>query len=141
MKYLKHINEWSSSDSKLDKYANEETDYLVQTIKDICLELEDEGFYISVSKMIPKSDTVFVRIEWDKYRSDQGNFFEKEILEKEILYSCIIRIRNLMKESGWFESDINKDKYTSGTCWFVKFTKEKEKEYVTFGDGTAHTNF
>lgn len=134
MKYLKHINEWSSSDSKLDKYANEETDYLVQTIKDICLELEDEGFYISVSKMIPSSDTIFVRIEWNKYRSGQGNFFEKEILD-----SSIIRIRNLMKESGWFESDIDKDKFLIGE--YLKFTKEKEKEYVTFGDGTAHTNF
>ena len=134
MKYLKHINEWSSSDSKLDKYANEETDYLVQTIKDICLELEDEGFDISVSKMIPSSDTIFVRIEWNKYRSGQGNFFEKEILD-----SCIIRIRNLMKESGWFESDIDKDKFQIGE--YLKFTKEKEKEYVTFGDGTAHTNF
>lgn len=132
MKYLKHINEWNSSDPKLDKY--EETDYLVQTIKDICLELEDGGFDIGVSKMIPSSDTIFVRIEWNKYRSGQGNFFEKEILD-----SCIERIKYLMKESGWFESYIDKDKYIIGE--YLKFTKEKEKEYVTFGDGTAHTNF
>ena len=45
-----------------------------------------------------------------------------------------------MKESGWFESDTeNGDRF--GVDEYLKFTKEKEKEYVTFGDGTAHTNF
>jgi hypothetical protein len=135
MKYLKHINEWNSIDPKLDKYANEETDYLVQTIKDICLELEDEGFDIGVSKMIPQNDTISVRIQWRKYGSGKGNFFEKEVLD-----SCIERVRVLMEESGWFESDTeNGDRF--GIDEYLKFTKEKEKEYVTFGDGTAHTNF
>jgi hypothetical protein len=135
MKHLKHINEWISSDPKLDKYDNEETDYLVQTIKDICLELEDEGFDVGVSKMIPQNDTILVRIQWRKYGSGKGNFFEKEVLD-----SCIERVRGLMEESGWFESDTeNGDRFSIDE--YLKFTKEKEKEYVTFGDGTAHTNF
>ena len=133
MRYLKSINEFNSNVSKPCRmgYDNEETDCLVQTIKDICIELEDEGFSINVSKMVPKSDQIFVRIQWKEYKETPDSSNLKDIIE---------RIRDLMKISEWFEKD-TEDREHYPIDKYLSFTKEKEKEYVTFGDGVAHTNF
>jgi len=122
MKYLKSINEFNESE-----YSNKETDSLVQTIKDICIELEDEGFSINVSKMLPNSDKIFVRIKWKKYKKRPDSSNLKDVTS---------RVRDLMEISGWFEKDPEDNSYEDMT-----FTRDKEKEYVTFGDGVAHTNF
>lgn len=124
MKHLKYINEnWQ------EEYANEETDNLVQSIQDICLELEDEGYHVQVNKMLPNSDRILV---YFKYKTTS---LKKENVR--LLSEIISRIKDMMKDAGWYLGD-TVSRFNQSA---LTFTKEKEKEYVTFGDGTAHTNF
>ena len=127
MRYLKTYKLFESS--RLDKYANEETDNLKETIKDILIELEDEGFKVQVSKMLPNNDQIMVRI-FKNYVND---------IKHEILYSTIDRVKDLMKEAGWYEVEEEPEHYAVDIS--LRYYKEKPKEYVTYGDGVAHTNF
>ena len=130
MKYLKYINEnWQV------KYANEETDNLVLSIQDICLELEDEGYHVQVNKMLPNSDKIMIYVKWKIYNKRPDVILLNQVMS---------RIKDMMKGAGWFlgteEDDLDQTSF-SPIDKHITFTKEKEKEYVTFGDGTAHTNF